>query len=196
MRAFDCFIGQLHMDIYRFLSENNLEFERHDHPAVFTCEEANRLVPALPATKTKNLFLCDGKGHRHFLVVVGFEKVIDLKALASLLGISKLKFASPKRLMRFLGVSPGAVSILGVVKDSDGAVEVVFDESLWNSDAFQCHPLVNTSTLVISLDNIKRILEITGHTPRVFDVPGKSRRVEFSGAEHTRVLSGVDKDGF
>lgn len=161
------------MDIYRFLSENSIEYERHDHPAVFTCEEANRLVPPLPATKTKNLFLCDAKGQRHFLVVVGFEKVVDLKTLASLLGLDKLRFASPKRLKRFLGVNPGAVSILGVVTDSDGAVEVIFDENLWSSNAFQCHPLINTSTLVISLDNIKRLLEITGHTPRVFDVPSR-----------------------
>ena len=140
------------MDIYRFLSENSIEYERHDHPAVFTCEEANRLVPPLPATKTKNLFLCDAKGQRHFIVVVGFEKVVDLKTLASLLGLNKLRFASAKRLKRFLGVTPGAVSILGVVKDSEGAVEVIFDENLWRSNAFQCHPLVNTSTLVISLD--------------------------------------------
>jgi Ala-tRNA(Pro) deacylase len=161
------------MDIYRFLSENRIEFERHDHPAVFTCEEANRLVPALPATKTKNLFLCDAKGHRHFLVVVGFEKVVNLKGLALLLGLNKLRFASPKRLMRFLGVNPGAVSILGLVKDADGAVEVIFDKNTWNSNAFQCHPLVNTSTLVISLDHIRRFLKITGHTPRIFDVPGK-----------------------
>ena len=62
------------MDIYFFLADHNISFERYDHPPVFTCEEANRLVPSLPAAKAKNLFLCDGKGKRHFLVVVGFEK--------------------------------------------------------------------------------------------------------------------------
>jgi Ala-tRNA(Pro) deacylase len=161
------------MDIYQFLSENNIEYERHDHPAVFTCEEANRLVPRLPAAKTKNLFLCDGKGQRHFLVVVGFEKMVDLKALALRLGLSKLRFASPKRLMKYLGVDPGAVSILGVINDSDGAVEVIFDENLWSSKSFQCHPLVNTSTLVISLNGLKRFLELSGHKPRLLEVPGK-----------------------
>lgn len=162
------------MDIYRFLSENRIHFERHDHPAVFTCEQAIRLVPPLPAAKAKNLFLCDAKGRRHFLVVVGFEKVIHLKQLALVLGLNKLRFASPERLLSSLGVSPGAVSILGVVRDSDGAVEVIIDKRIWNSDALQCHPLVNTSTLVISLDDVKRILKRTGHRPRVIDVPGRS----------------------
>mgnify|MGYP001070242727 CR=1 FL=1 len=72
------------MDIYAFLSEHEIEYERHDHPPVFTVEEALRLVPRLPAAKTKNLFVRDKKGRRHVLVVVGYDKTVDLKALAKL----------------------------------------------------------------------------------------------------------------
>jgi Ala-tRNA(Pro) deacylase len=151
------------MNIYQFLAEHHIAYERHDHPPVFTCDEADRLVPDLPAAKTKNLFLRDRKGRRHFLVVVGYEKVVDLKALSSVLGASKLSLASPGRLRKYLGVDPGAVTILGVANDSEQRVEVVFDEGLWDSKAFRCHPLVNTSTLVISKDNIERLLSITGH---------------------------------
>lgn len=161
------------MDIYQFLAEHDIEYERHDHPPVFTCEEANRLVPPLPAAKTKNLFLRDRKGRRHFLVVVGYEKVVDLKALAFLLGVSKLSLASPERLKRFLCVDPGAVTILGVINDVNKAVEVIVDEDLWGSKAFRCHPLVNTSTLVISKENIKRFLDKTGHEVRILNVPDR-----------------------
>ena len=161
------------MDIYQFLADHDIEYERHDHPPVFTCEEANRLVPPLPAAKTKNLFLCDKKGRRHFLVVVGYEKTVDLNGLSSLLGVSKLRLASPERLRRYLGVDPGSVSILGVVNDSEKQVEVIVDEDVWGSKAFQCHPLVNTSTLVVSRDNIARFLYITGHEVRILDVPSK-----------------------
>jgi Ala-tRNA(Pro) deacylase len=161
------------MDIYQFLADHDIEYERHDHPPVFTCEEALRLVPPLPAAKTKNLFLRDRKGRRHFLVAVGYEKVVDLKALASLLGVSKLGFASAERLQRYLGVDPGSVSILGVVNDVNEEVEVIVDQDLWGAKAFQCHPLVNTSTLVISRDHIQRFLEATGHRVRVLDVPSK-----------------------
>jgi len=164
------------MDIYRFLTEHNIHYERHDHPAVFTCEEAERLVPPLAATRTKNLFLRDRKGRRHFLVVVGYEKAVDLKGLTSLLGVKKLGFASPARLERYLGVEPGAVSILGLANDIEQEVEVIIDESLWHAEALRCHPLVNTSTLVISQDDIRRFLEITGHLVRVLDVPTRTDR--------------------
>ena len=70
------------MDIYEFFSEHGVDFERHDHPPVFTVEEAVRLVPELPAAHTKNLFLRDKKGRRHVLVVVGYDKTVDLKGLA------------------------------------------------------------------------------------------------------------------
>ena len=161
------------MDIYRFLDDHDIEYERHDHPAVFTCEEAERLVPPMPGAKTKNLFLRDRKGRRHLLVVVGYEKAVDLKALTSLLGVSKLGFASPARLERYLGVEPGSVSILGLVNDVNQEVEVIVDRDLWEAEAFRCHPLVNTSTLVISRDDLQRFLEITGHRVRTLDVPGR-----------------------
>ena len=159
------------MDICQFLADHDIEYERHDHPPVFTCEEALRLVPPLPAAKTKNLFLRDRKGRRHFLVAVGYEKAVDFKALASLLGVSKLGFASAERLQRYLAVDPGSVSILGLVNDVNREVEVIVDQDLWAAKAFQCHPLVNTSTLVISRDDIRRFLEIIGHPVRVLDVP-------------------------
>jgi Ala-tRNA(Pro) deacylase len=162
------------MDIYQFLTTHEIRFTRHDHPAVFTCEEAERLVPPLPAVKTKNLFLRDRHARNHFLVVVGYDKTVDLKGLTGLLGVSKLGFASADRLQRYLGVAPGAVSILGVANDTDHAVEVVMDRALWTAEAFQCHPLVNTSTLVIPRADLLRFLRLTGHQVRVLDVPHRA----------------------
>ena len=163
------------MDIYQFLAEHNISYERYDHPPVFTCEESNRLCPPMPeyAAKTKNLFLRDKKGRRHFLVTVEAQKRVNVKALQAVLGVEKLSFASEKRLEKYLGLTPGAVTILGVVNDAVGDVEVVVDDAVWNADAVCCHPLVNTSTLVISKVNIKRFLEITGHDVRVLQIPNK-----------------------
>jgi Ala-tRNA(Pro) deacylase len=162
------------MDILRFLDEQGIAYERCDHPAVFTVEEADRLVPPLVGTKTKNLFLRDARGRRHFLVVLPSEKTADLKALAPLLGQKKLSFASPERLRRHLGIEPGAVSILGIVNDRENLVQVVVDPAVWNAGALQCHPLVNTATLVISGEGIRRFLEATGHAPRVLEVPARA----------------------
>ena len=168
-------------DIYGFLNSHGLIYERHDHPAVFTCEEAERLVPPLPAAKVKNLFMRDRKGLRHFLVMVGYHKAVDLKALSSVLGSKGLSFASPDRLKRHLGVDPGSVTVLSLVHDGTGAVEVIVDEALWRSEAIQCHPLVNTSTLVIPMEEIRRFLDLTGHEARVLDVPGRESVPLFRG---------------
>ena len=163
------------MDIYQFLAEHDIEYERYDHPPVFTCEEASRLCPEMPAgaAKTKNLFLRDKKGLHHFLVTVRDTKRVDVKALGPLLGVRKLSFASPQRLQKYLGLDPGSVTILGLVNDVDKKVEVIVDEDVWNSKAIRCHPLVNTSTLVISQDDIRRFLGLTGHNVRILHVPSR-----------------------
>lgn len=162
------------MNILQFLSDHSIPYERVDHPAVFTCEEAERLVPPLPGADTKNLFLRDKKGQRHFLIVVGYEKSVDLKALSTVLEVPNLSFASPERLKTHLGIEPGAVSLLAAANDTVGAVQVVFDEDLWNAEILKCHPLVNTSTLAIQKTGIVRFFEILGHSFSVAPIPGRS----------------------
>jgi len=159
-------------DIYKFLDDHQIEYERHDHPPVYTVEDVIRLVPPLEASKTKSLFLRDAKGSRHFLVIVKGEKRVNLKALPDLLSSSRLRFGSPDRLKKHLGVDPGSVSLFAVVNDIGKTVELIIDSALWKSDAFQFHPLVNTSTLVISRDNVKQFLMTTGHDAQILDVPG------------------------
>jgi Ala-tRNA(Pro) deacylase len=161
-------------DIYRFLDDHEIAYQRTDHPAVYTVEEADRLVPPLPGRKTKNLFIRDAKGRRHFLVVVPAETQVDLKGLKAVLGTTKLGFASADRLMRYLGVEPGAVTLLGLVNDADRAVEVVVDRRLWEAGAIQSHPLVNTATLVLPGESVRRFLNATGHDVRVERVPERS----------------------
>jgi len=161
------------MDIHEFLRRHAIAFERHDHPAVATCDDAARLLPPLPGAATKNLFLRDKSGERHILVIVGHETRVDLVRLAAALGTRKLALASPARLARHLGVEPGSVTVLGLVHDTSRSVEVVFDEPLWLAPAFQFHPLVNTATLILSKEGLVRFLEVTGHAPRILCVPRK-----------------------
>jgi len=159
-------------DIYAFLEQNDITYQRFDHEAVFTCEESSKL-PDMPGADTKNLFLRDKKGKRHMIVSVGHEKKVDLKALGKQLDISQnISFASPERLLKHLGVTPGAVTLLGVVNDPDHLVEVYIDKDLWEADALRVHPLVNTASLIIEHDNMERFFAATGHKVNVIDVPG------------------------
>jgi Ala-tRNA(Pro) deacylase len=158
-------------DIYSFLEHAQIPYERFDHPAVFTCEEAERLTPNMPGIHTKNLLLRDKKGKRHILVIVGFEKSVDLKELSTILDIRTLSFASEDRLKTHLGVDPGAVTLLGLIHDKDHNVDIVIDEGIWNAESIQCHPLVNTATLVIPHKGIESFLHKTGHKPMIVNVP-------------------------
>ncbi len=158
-------------EFYDFLEANEVTYDRHDHPAVYTVEESDRLVPKLPGAKTKNLFLRDDKGKRHFLVMVPSDKQVNLKGLTGEIGIKRISFASPGRLQKYLGLEPGAVSPMAVYNDKNHDVEVFFDQDLWESDAFQFHPLVNTSTIVITRENMERFLQATGHAFQIIQVP-------------------------
>jgi len=162
-------------ELQAFLDGLGIPYEKTEHPAVFTVDESSRLVPPLAGAKTKNLFLRDQKGQRHFLVVVGHDTGVDLKALASVLGSSKVSFGSPDRLMARLGVEPGAVSLFALVNDPERRVELFVDRALWRAGALQCHPLVNTATLVMARTDIERFLQATSHRVSVVDVPRRTQ---------------------
>lgn len=162
------------MDIFHFLDEHNITYQRNDHAPVFTVAEAQEKVPPMPGANTKNLFLRTRKADRHFLVVVGYDKSVDLKGLAAAIGVKRLGFASPERLMNYLGIEPGSVSLLSIVNDTDGEVEVIVDSEVWGADLLKCHPLVNTSTLSIAREDVARIFELTDHTVSVIDIPQRS----------------------
>ncbi len=158
-------------ELFAFLAEHGIPYERVDHPPVFTIEEVERLVPPLVGAATKNLFLRDKKGTRQALVVVASNKPVDLRALAASTGFERPSFGSADRLKRCLGIEPGSVSLLALVNDAAQRVEVFIDRDIWTADAFHCHPLVNTATLSVTREGLERFFAATGHTFRLVDVP-------------------------
>jgi len=161
------------MDLAAFFAHHAIEAKRFEHSPVMTVEESKRLVPNLPGAKTKNLFVRDKKGLRHILVTVPHDLAVDLNSLGLLLGAGRLGFASPERLRKYLGITPGSVSLLALVNDAAHAVEFVLDRHLWEADAVQAHPLVNDATMVLPHAQLQRFLAATGHVAHVVDVPGK-----------------------
>lgn len=140
-------------------------------PPVFTADEALRLVPKARGAHAKNLLVEDRRDGRLFMLTVPFGVRVDLAGVASALSTNKLRFASAEVMQTTLGVTPGAVSMLALVNDRQRRVSLVLDQSLWEAVAVQCHPLVNTSTLVIDHDNLARFLSATAHQPKVITVP-------------------------
>jgi Ala-tRNA(Pro) deacylase len=138
------------------------------HPAVFTVDQAQRARGGLPGTHTKSLFLRDPKGAM-WLVVCLEDRPVDLRGLARRLGAKRFSFGSPERLMRHLGVIPGAVSPFAVINDRERAVRVVLDGALLAHDPVNLHPLDNTMTTAIAGADLLRFLEAEGHSPELVD---------------------------
>jgi Ala-tRNA(Pro) deacylase len=152
-----------------FLDANQFQYLRTEHPAVFTCAEAELHRPDVPAVSTKNLFLCDKKARRFFLAVTACEKIVKLDELALQLGVPHLRFGSEENLLRLLGVTRGSVTMMGLANDVGHVVELWIDAEIWNSEYFQSHPLVNTATLVLSKSELERFFILTGHVLHLFD---------------------------
>jgi len=153
--------------IEQLLGQLRIVYERHEHAPVFTCEEAERAVPDTGAVQTKNLFLRDKRGRRHVLLVTTCATVVNVKAFARQVGIDNLSFASSERLMRYLGVTPGSVTVLGLINDTEHAVEVFVDDTVWRAPRVHAHPLANSATLVLTHEGLEQFLQHTGHTTRV-----------------------------
>jgi Ala-tRNA(Pro) deacylase len=145
------------------LRELQIAFTRHEHPPAATVEEAERYWADIDATHCKNLFLRNQKGTRHYLVILVAAKRADLRAVADQIADGKLSFASPERLMTYLGLTPGSVSPFGLIHDTDRRVNVFLDRDLKAASRVAFHPNINTVTLTISFDDFLKFLDACGH---------------------------------
>ena len=161
-------------DLILFLENNNITYQRVDHPAVFTVEQADNYTADAPGTGTKNLFLCDEKKANYILLMVQKHTDVDIRALGKGLGLRKLHFGSEEKLQELLGVSAGSVTVLGLINDTHHKVTLYVDETLWQDESLQCHPLVNTATLMLPVRDLENFFALTGHPVHLIQVPQKS----------------------
>src|SRR3954463_6100041 len=145
------------------LTELAIPYTKHEHPPVATVEEASAHWAGIEATHCKNLFLRNQKGNRHYLVVLTATKKADLRAVADQIGDGKLSFASPERLMTYLGLTPGSVSPFGLINDREHSVRVVLDRDFQTSTRLAFHPNINTATFTIATTDFARFLESCGN---------------------------------
>jgi Ala-tRNA(Pro) deacylase len=149
--------------VYDFLNEMEISYARHEHPPVFTVEEADQYWEGIAGAHCKNLFLRNNKGNQHFLVVLESAKKVDLNQLGEKTGAGKLSFASANRLEKYLGLETGAVSPFGLINDHTKAVRVILDEDLKESEHINFHPNVNTATVTVSFRDFERFLARCGN---------------------------------
>lgn len=151
-------------NVFEYLRNLGIDFKCLEHPATPTVEIAMQYWKSVPHVQhCKNLFLRNHKGNRHYLVIIPWSKKLDTHALERLIGESRLSFASEKRMNKYLGVTPGSVSLFGLINDSDNAVKLILDKELQNVAQISFHPNDNTASLIISHHGMMKFLENCGN---------------------------------
>lgn len=154
-RPVDC-TGRLEKEIrtYDFLDKLNIEYERIDHEELNTmaaCEEVDKL---LGATICKNLFLCNSQKTNFYLLMMPGDKKFITKELSAQIGSARLSVASPEFMERFLDITPGSVSVMGLMNDNDKQVRLLVDEEVLQGEYIGCHPCINTASLKLKTEDL------------------------------------------
>ncbi len=141
-----------------------------EHEAVYTVEEAKAVRGDLEGCHTKNLFVRNKK-EAMWLVTCLADRAVDLKWLGEHIGGGRLSFGSARRLMKYLGVTPGAVSPFAIVNDKRREVRVVVDREVLKREPINFHPLDNRMTVTIGAKDLLQFLESERHTPQIINFP-------------------------
>ena len=152
------------MAVYELLDKLKIPYERIDHDHADTMEACEEIDKRLGVTMCKNLFLRNQQKTTFFLLLIPGDKKFMTKDLSKQLGISRLSFAEPEYMEKYLNITPGSVSVLGLMNDKDWDVTLLIDRDVLESEYIGCHPCINTSSMKIKTDDIiKKFLKHTGH---------------------------------
>lgn len=151
------------IEILKWLDDNGYKYEKIEHAPAFTMEDIELAGLKKYGEVIKNLFLRNYKGDKHYLVCVSGDKKVDLTKLAMTLASTKLSFASPERMNKYLGVVQGSVTPLAILNDENNEVLVAFDNSLVGKEQLGVHPCENTATCFMAYNDLKKIIEEHGN---------------------------------
>ena len=172
-RPADC-SGRLAKEIrcYDLLDSLGVAYQRIDHEEANTMEVCRQIDVVLEATICKNLLLCNRQCTAFYLLMIPGDKVFKTKDLSAQIGSSRLSFAGAEYMAQFLDITPGSVSVLGLMNDKENRVQLLIDEDVLNGEYVGMHPCINTSSLRIkTADLTQRILPAMGHDAKIVTLP-------------------------
>ena len=168
--------GRLDKEIrcYDLLDSLGVEYQRIDHEPAMTMEACVEIDKVLDATICKNLLLCNRQCTAFYLLMIPGDKVFKTSVLSKEIGSSRLSFAKPEYMEEYLDITPGSVSVLGLMNDHDHHVELLMDEDVLKGEYFGCHPCINTSSLRIKTrDLMEKIIPAMEHPARIVVLPSQ-----------------------
>ena len=166
--------GRLDKEIrtYDLLDRLGVEYDRVDHAPAMTMEDCKEVDEILESMVCKNLFLCNRQETAFYLLMIPDTKVFHTKDLSAQIHSSRLSFAKETYMEELLDITPGSVSVLGLMNDTENAVQLVLDKPIAESARIGCHPCINTSTLAVSTQDIlTKFLPAVRHEPIIVDLP-------------------------
>ena len=168
-RPADC-TGRLEKEVraYDLLDSLGIEYQRIDHEAAMTMEACAAIDEALDAVICKNLLLCNRQCTSFYLLMIPGDKVFKTSVLSKQIGSSRLSFASGEYMQQLLDITPGSLSVLGLMNDPENKVQLLIDEDVLEGEYFGCHPCINTSSLRLKMrDLTEKFLPAVHHEPRL-----------------------------
>lgn len=166
--------GRLEKEIrvYDFLDNLGIIYGRVDHEPAMTMEACAEIDKVLDATTCKNLLLCNRQKTDFYLLLMQGDKVFQTKELSAQLGVSRLSFASAEAMEEYLDITPGSLSVLGLINDRDFHVKLVIDKPVLQGAYIGFHPCINTSTLRLKTsDLVEKIIPAMNHAPTLVNLP-------------------------
>lgn len=152
--------------VYDFLDALGISYQRIDHEAAMTMEVCEEIDRVLDAVICKNLFLCNRQETNFYLLMIAGDKKFKTKDLSSQIGSARLSFGKPEYMEEFLDITPGSVSVLGLMNDKENKVQLLMDEDVIKQEYIGCHPCINTSSLRIKTkDMLEKIIPAMKHAP-------------------------------
>jgi len=167
--------GRLDKEIrcYDLLDSLGVDYQRIDHEAAMTMEACAAIDEALGATICKNLLLCNRQCTVFYLLLTPGEKVFKTSELSKKIGSSRLSFAKGEYMEEFLDITPGSLSILGLMNDKDMKVNLLIDEDVLKGEYIGMHPCINTSSLKLkTADLVEKVIPAMGHQPTIVTLVG------------------------
>ena len=157
---------------YDFLDALGVPFDRIDHDPAMTMEDCAEVDKVLCAMICKNLFLCNRQKTRFYLLLIPGDKHFLTKELSHQLGVSRLSFADAEHMQKYLDITPGSVSVMGLMNDEGNNVQLLIDRDVVKAEWFACHPCINTSSIRFSMkDFLNKIIPGLKHEPVYVDLP-------------------------
>lgn len=159
---------------YDFLDSLGIPYDRVDHEHADTMEVCLAIEEVLGAKICKNLFLANRQQTVFYLLMMPGDKPFKTKELSAQIGSARLSFGTPEFMEQLLDITPGSVSVLGLLNDKENRVNLLIDEDLLADECIGCHPCINTSSLSIRTeDMMKKIIPALGHTPTMVRLQGE-----------------------